>query len=1171
MQPVLTLHFGPFHLAGTDDSLWCGPQRCRLKAKAVAVLRYLVQHPGHLVRKADLLAAIWPDVHVSEWVLTTCICEIRQVLGDVASDPRYIATVHRQGYRFIAPVTVAAAPPPLPSLAASPVPALPQATPPPAMLTEEYKLVTLLCGAVRAAPALAARLGPERWYRWLQAMVGLAQDVLHHYDGTLLPPTSEGFTAVFGAPVAQEDHARRAVLAALELRQRLRDTPILHTPLVGKGLTLSMGLHSGLVVVGCLGNDSQRISTAVGEPFYVATRLQQQATPGAILLSAATYALVHTEVGAVACGTCDIEGLSPSAPLYAVQALLRRHAGVVGRSPRVLSPFVGRERELALLHDRLEAVRTGAGQVVSLVGPPGMGKTRLLTEFRGHLPRDQVTWYLGQCLMYGQGTPYLLVRDIIQQVCACAEGDPLETHAAAVRRRLTTLGEVTEEDIALVHQLLDVPVAPHLLERRSPETWQARTFALLAHLLRHEAQRQPLVLTVENTHWIDPTSEAWLAFLVERLAGTALLLLVTYRPGYQPPWGAHAVVTQLALPPLRAQESQAIMAAVPGTAQLSAARRQQIVAHGAGNPFFIEELAWHTVEYGLSATPVPETVHAVLAARIDRLLPEDKRLLQTAAVIGTEVTWLLLQAIADMSDDALSRSLAHLQAAEFLYETSPFPERAYTFKHALTHEVAYGSLLQGQRCALHGRIVEVLEALYPAQRAEPVERLAHHALRGEVWEKALTYCRQAGEKAMVRSAHREAVGYFEQVLSALAHLPETRDTREQAIDLRLVLRSALLANGDSQRALTCMHEAETLAMAFDDPRRLGRVSRWLTRQFHFRRAYDQAIAVAQRALALALSSGDAVLHALTNQSLGPVYLMQGDYRRAIDCFEQSMAFLDGERRRERFGENVLPAAFSSAYLAWCHAELGTFAEGSALAEEGLRIAEAVNHPVSLIVASWGVGLLALRQGRLARVLLLLERFLSISQEVDLWAYLPFIAMTLGAAYTLSGRVADAVPLLTQAMERATAMERADFQTFCRLPLGEAELLAGRIEEAHTLAEQALTLARERQEHGHQAYALRLLGEIAARHDSPERTQAEVHYRQALALAEALGMCPLQAHCHFGLGSLYCQMGWQEQARAELETAINLYRTMEMTFWLPQTEALLAQLGAGKRPAGVGVP
>ena len=473
--------------------------------------------------------------------------------------------------------------------------------------------------------------------------------------------------------------------------------------------------------------------------------------------------------------------------------------------------------------------------------------------------------------------------------------------------------------------------------------------------------------------------------------------------------------------------------------------------------------------------------------------------------------------------------------------------------------MAYESLLQERRRALHARIVEAIEALAGDRVAEQVERLAHHALRGEVWEKALAYFRQAGEKALARSAYREAVGSFEQALRALRHLPERRDTLEQAIDLRLALRTALHPAGDSRGILAYLREAEALAAALDDARRLGQVSMFLSQHFYVMGAHEQAIAAGQRALALATASEDIVLHALANRYVGVAYQLQGDYRRAIDCCTQTVASLEGARHHERFGQVVLPAVSSYAWLAWCHAELGLFAEGRALGGEGLRIAEAVEHPGSLMLASWGLGLLSLYQGDMPGALPRLERAVRLCQGAGFLIYFPLMAAALGAAYTRVGRGTDAVPLLTQAMEQTTATEMTGFQALCGLPLGEAQLLAGRLKEAHTLTERALALAREHQERGHQAYALRLLGDIAAQREPPEREQAEAPYRQALALANELGMRPLQAHCHLGLGTLYAKTGQREQARTELSAAIMLYRAMDMTFWLPQAEAAVAKV------------
>jgi tetratricopeptide (TPR) repeat protein len=650
---------------------------------------------------------------------------------------------------------------------------------------------------------------------------------------------------------------------------------------------------------------------------------------------------------------------------------------------------------------------------------------------------------------------------------------------------------------------------------------------------------------------------------VESLPAARLLLLVNYRPEDQHGWGQKTSYTQLRLDPLPPASAEALLQSLLGDEAGLAPLKARVIARTQGHPFFLEERVRTPVEtQGLVGDPgayrlaralpslqVPSTVQAVLAARIDRLPPAERQLLHTAAVIGHEVPQALLQAVAEAPEGPLRLGLRHLQAAEFLYETRLFPQSEYPFKHALTQQVAYETLLQERRRALHARIVAALEALAGDRVAAQVDRLAHHALRGGVWDRALMYCRPAGEKALARSAHREAVGSFEQALSALAHLSATRETREQAIDLRLALRSALWPSSDFGRILAYLREAEALAAALDDPRRLGRVSLLLAAYFRLTGAYAQAIAAAQPALARATASGDVVLHALANRDLGLAYQARGEYRRAIDGLGQAVAALEGARRHAFFGRVFLPAVLSRAYLAWGHAELGTFAEGRPRGDEGLRIAEAVAHPGSRMYAYHGIGLLALRQGDLARALPRLERAMGLCQGVDLPLVFPCIAAALGAAYALAGRMPEALPLLTQAVAQAIAMETVVYQALCRLPLGQA----------HALAEGALALARAHQERGHQAYALHLLGAIAARHDPPQREQAEAHDQQALALAEELGMRPLVAHCHLGLGKRCATSGRRAEARAELRAAVEGYRAVEMMWWLPQAAAALAEV------------
>jgi class 3 adenylate cyclase/tetratricopeptide (TPR) repeat protein len=1040
-------------------------------------------------------------------------------------------------------------------------------------LEGERKQVTVLFADLKGSTELIRDLDPEQARAILDPALHAMMEAVHRYEGTVNQVLGDGIMALFGAPLAHEDHAARACYAALAMQDALRRYAEEVRRTHGLTVQMRVGLNSGEVVVRAIGNDLHMDYSAVGQTTHLAARMEQLATPGSILLTATTLRLVEGMVQVHPLGPVPVKGVDEPVEVFALlgaSAIRRRLQAAVARG---LSRFVGRQTELAALHQALEQAGAGHGQVVALLGEAGVGKSRLVYEVV-HSHRTQGWLVLESAsVSYGKATPYFPVRDLLKRYVQVEERDDTRTIRARVTGQVLTLDTALQETIPALLALLDALPEDSPFRTLDPPQRRRHTLDGLKRVLLRESQVQPLLLVFEDLHWIDTETQALLDGLVESLPTARVLLLVNYRPEYQHGWGSKTYYTQLRLDPLPPVSAHELLHALLGDDPRLAPLKELLIARTEGNPFFLEESVRILVETGVLVGPpgayhlaqpveslqVPATVQAVLAARIDRLPPEEKRLLQTATVIGTEVPLPLLQAIAELPEATLHRGLAHLQAAEFLYETRLFPERDYTFKHALTHEVAYSSLLLERRRVLHARVVEAIEALAGERVAEQVERLAHHALRGEVWDKALAYCRQAGEKAMARSAYREAVGYFEQALSVLSHLPEQRDTIEQGIDLRLALRSAFYPSGDWGRILAVLREAEALAEALDDPGRLGQVSMLLSNYFYGMCAYDQAIASGQRALALAAASGDVVLHALTNRYLGVTYQFQGNYRRAIDCFRQTVASLEGTRPRERFGLPFLPVVASRAYLALGHAELGMFAEGRTLGEAGLRIAEEVDHPNSLMFACYGIGLLALRQGDLRRALPLLERAVGICQDTDLPAYFPWMAAALGAAYTLSERIADAIPLLTQAMEQTIATEAIILQAHCRLVLGEAQVLAGRLEEAHALAEHTLAHARAHQERGYQAYAWRLLADIAARREPLEDAPAEAHYRQALALAEELGMRPLQAHCHLGLGTLYAKIGQAGQARTALSTAIALYRAMEMTFWLPQAEAVLAQV------------
>src|SRR3989475_1352016 len=595
--------------------------------------------------------------------------------------------------------------------------------------------------------------------------------------------------ALFGAPIAHEDHALRACYAALAMQAAMQPTTEDVRRTRGLELRMRVGLNSGEVVVRAIGNDLHMDYSAVGETTHLAARMEQLATPGSIRLTAGTLGLVEGLVRVNALGPVPVKGLLDPVDVFELVGASPLRRRLQAAAARGLTRFVGRQHELEALHQTLAQAAAGHGQVVALVGEAGVGKSRLAYEFVHAHPTQGWLVLESASVSYGKATPYFPVLDLLKRYCRLDEQDDPRTVRAKVIGQVLTLDETLQETIPALLALLEVLPEDSPFRSLDPPQRRQRTLDGLKRVLLRESQVQPLLLVFEDLHWIDAETQALLDSLVESVPTAQLLMLVNYRPEYQHGWRSKTSSTQLRLDPLPPASAEAFLAALLGDDPSLAPLTPLLIARTEGNPFFLEESVRTLVETGvlvgtpgayrlakpLQGMPVPATVQAVLAARIDRLPPEEKRLLQTAAVVGTDVPFALLRAIADLPEEALHRSLAHLQAAEFLYETRLFPEPEYTFKHALTHEVAYGSLLLERRRALHARIVDAMETLYTDRVTEQVERLAHHALRGEVWDKAVIYYRQAGAKAVARSANGEGAVGFEQALGGLGHLPERAD------------------------------------------------------------------------------------------------------------------------------------------------------------------------------------------------------------------------------------------------------------------------------------------------------------------------------------------------------------------------------------------------------------
>src|SRR5262245_17137449 len=623
-------------------------------------------------------------------------------------------------------------------------------------LEGERKQVTVLFADLKGSMELLADRDPEEARKILDAVLERMMEAVHRFEGTVNQVMGDGIMALFGAPVAHEDHAVRAGYVALRMQESVKEDAKEARHAHEASVQIRVGLNSGDVIVRAVGSDLRMDYTAVGQTTHLAARMEQLADPGTIVVTPATLGLVEGRVEVTSLGPVVIKGLTEPLEVFEGTgggvASTRLHAA----ARRGLTRFVGRDSELEQLWRVQGQAGKGRGQVVALVGEAGVGKSRLVYEFT-HSHRLQ-GWLVLEAasVSYGKATSYLPVIALLKSYFKIQDRDDQREMREKVTGKLLALDRSLEPTLPALLPLVDVPVQDATWEAMAPSQRRQQMLDGVKRLLLREAREQPVAVIFEDLHWIDSETQALLDGLVESLGSARLLLLVNYRPEYPHAWTGKTYYGQLRLDALPPESTADLLNALLGTDASLGPLKPLLVKRG--NPFFVEETVQTLVETGalagergqyrlvqaIGALQIPPTVQAMLAARIDRLSPEAKRLLQVASVIGKDVPFVLLREIADEAEQELRSGLAQLQAAEFLRETVLFPDLEYSFKHALTHEVAYGGLLQERRRALHARTVEALERLYQDRLGEQMERLAHHAVRGDMAEKAIDYLHQAG-------------------------------------------------------------------------------------------------------------------------------------------------------------------------------------------------------------------------------------------------------------------------------------------------------------------------------------------------------------------------------------------------------------------------------------------
>jgi class 3 adenylate cyclase/tetratricopeptide (TPR) repeat protein len=1033
-------------------------------------------------------------------------------------------------------------------------------------LEGERKQVTVLLADLKSSLELLADRDPEEAKALLDPVLDRMMEAVHRYEGTVNEVRGDGIMALFGAPLAHEDHALRACYAALRMQEAIGALSGAIRQQHGVSVQIRVGLNSGEVVVRAIRSDLRVEFNAVGQTVHLAGRMEQLAVPGQIFLTEQTHRLVEGLVTVRSLGAVPVKGLAVPMLVHELTGAGPLRSRFQAATARGLTPFVGRALELGELSLAMTRVGGGRGEVRALLGEPGVGKSRLVRELLEKLPVE-FRVLEGSTTSFARPAAYLPVIGLLRAYFGLTDADD----ARGIREKVTaTLLDLDASLLTLLAPLLalfDVPADDGGWAGLDPPQRRRRTLDAIRRLLLRESRRQPLCLVVEDLHWIDAETQAVLDALVESIPTAAILLVVTYRPEYAHDWGRKSYYAQLSVPPLTRDSARELLRALLGSDPALAPLTVRLIDRTEGNPFFLEESVRHLAETGglegkpgdyhlagpVAALEVPATVQALVGARIDRLSPEDKRLLQCGAAIGKDIPYDLLAATSELSEDELRRGLRRLQTGEFLYELGLFPQPEYTFAHALTLDVAYGGLLRERRHELHTRLVTALEGGGIESGPERIERLAHHAGRAELWEQAVRYGREAGRRAFARSAHRTAVQHFEEALRALERLPETPETRLQAIDLRLDLRYSLSPLGDFGRMLDYLKEAEALAHRADDPRRLGLVSAFLTNLYSVTLELSLALEYGRRAAAIGGRIRDVTVEAPANSFLALAHYGMTEYRAAADLARRNVERLRGDLARERFGMALLPAVYSATVLMWSLAELGEFDAAAGVGEDAIRLAESVEHPYSQIFARLGPGFLLLRRGEHAGAITHLEQALQVCESFDVAAVHATAAGQLASAYTLADRPDDALVLIRRAVAQAAAIGDPIGHGVRTGTRAEALLAAGRPAEALPLARRGLDLVRLIRGRGIEGWSLRLLGEAAAAQDPPLLDEARASLEAALGIAEAAGMRPLAARARLGLGLVARRAGQAAVSRDHLKRAAAVFEELGMVRWLAEAE------------------
>jgi class 3 adenylate cyclase/tetratricopeptide (TPR) repeat protein len=1012
-----------------------------------------------------------------------------------------------------------------------------------AALEGERKLVTVLFADLKGSMELLADRDPEEARKILDPVLAHMMDAVHRFEGTVNQVMGDGIMALFGAPLAHEDHAVRACYAALRMHDTIRRYTEELRRSHGAEVQIRVGLNSGDVVVRSIGSDLRMDYTAVGQTTHLAARMEQLASPGTTRLTADTLALAEGYVQARSLGPMPVKGVTDPVEVFELVGAGSARTRLQAARARGFSKFVGRDAEMEQIRQSAEQARNGRGQLVAVVGEAGVGKSRLFFEF---IHSHHVQGWLvleASSVSYGKATPFLPLADLLRAYFRIDDREDTRSVRAKVTGTVLTLDRTLEDAVPAILWILEALAPDDVSLTQDPSERRRHAVESVKRVLLRESRVQPMVLVFEDLHWVDAETQRVLDSIVESLPTAPLLLAVNYRPEYRHGWGSKGYYRQLRVDPLPAASADELLATLVGGDRSVASLKTLLIARTEGNPLFLEESVRALAETGVllgdpgayrlggpaDRVQVPATVQAILAARIDRLRPEIKRLLQAASVIGKDVPMLLLEAIADLRDDELRQALAELQAAEFLYEARLFPDLEYTFKHALTHEVAYGSVLAERRRALHGAVVEVIERTHSDRLIEHSELLAHHAVRAGGGGTAVRYLHQAGEKAVARSASREAIGFFDEALRILSELGDTPQNLSTALDICI----ALGARQITVDGATAPQVADTYRRALELVERLGDTPRrfpvlwglWFINYTGGR--YPEAREAGQRLLEEAQGGDDSGRLLEAHHSMWPTLLAMGETAAAVPYVERGIAIYKME---EHASQSFLYAGhdagaccrYQGAVVQWL---LGYPDRGAALMRDAQQLSDELRLPFTTTVTLWMTSLLQYQRGERDAATRTSQRMSELAERHDIRHWTDASLVVPHALHSERLSAAELAEVHHRLMLVGSAVWR---RVFCLCVLAELSLEAGHPAEGR----RALASIGESGRQGFLApEVIRLEGELHLRSAPSDVSAAERCFVAAIGLARRRQEKSLELRATMSLVRLRQTYGGDDARRA----------------------------------------